>query len=305
MAFADVCQICSFGSGSGGFIEINGDLQFSSHAAGDLPRNLRALGQGHSLDGNEGENVGRADPRVQSLLLAHVDDFGRFGNRAKGRLGHRLRRRRRKSPPSGSCPNRDRHSATGFRELIARHRRFGRFSPRFFPRRNWARIRQADGALFIPVIFGAFSEFILANNSPRFQGKIGDLSGKSSKKRRSGFAGRVVWGIMDARDHENVRRADRGSRPNCFHFSTRSSHELTERIGVSNGSARLQPFGFRGRSVFHGVGRAYTQYRPTARDRDAGRGDSPPRRPGAKRVFRERPYAQSRGRRSAIPRSAQ
>ena len=91
LAFADDFEGLSVGPDGGVFIVVDRDPGFVVEAAAEFPGDGDAVVEGRVPEGNEGNDVYGADPRVSALVLFKVDGrdgrFGRLHERVLDGLG--------------------------------------------------------------------------------------------------------------------------------------------------------------------------------------------------------------------------
>ena len=73
---ADVGKVFSIGAGCGFGVEVDRQAEFIADAAAERAGECRAFRHGNSLDGDEGDDVGCADARVNAFVEAQVDPVG-------------------------------------------------------------------------------------------------------------------------------------------------------------------------------------------------------------------------------------
>ena len=81
---ADVFEAEALGAQGGGFVEIYGDAEFVPDAAAGLMRESGAVIESEPADGNEGDDVGCAEARVNAGVAREVDEFGCGANGREG-----------------------------------------------------------------------------------------------------------------------------------------------------------------------------------------------------------------------------
>ncbi len=84
LAAANVLQILALGSGGGGFIQIDGNLETLGDFGSDVARHGDAVFNGHAFDRDEGYDIGCTHARMSSLMMGEVDQFGGLACAANG-----------------------------------------------------------------------------------------------------------------------------------------------------------------------------------------------------------------------------
>ena len=85
---ADVLEILALGRGGRGFVEINGDLIALPYLRAGVAGHGDAVLEGDAADGDEGDDIGRADARMRALMMGKVDQFRGATHAADGSLLH-------------------------------------------------------------------------------------------------------------------------------------------------------------------------------------------------------------------------
>src|SRR5260370_1863181 len=78
LAAAHVFELNAIGPGGGGSVEVDGDAVAAPEEEAGLAGEDGAVGEGRTVDGDEGDDVGGADARMNASLLREIDQFGGF-----------------------------------------------------------------------------------------------------------------------------------------------------------------------------------------------------------------------------------
>ena len=92
LSAADVFEIGAFGLGRGGFVKIDGDIEFVSHALAESFGDGDAIIHRRALKRNEGNHIRRADAGMFAGMRVEVNQFGSGLDGEEGGFFHARRR---------------------------------------------------------------------------------------------------------------------------------------------------------------------------------------------------------------------
>ena len=92
LTLADIFELDAIGTGGCCSVEVDGNAVAAPDEKASLTGEDGALGERGAADGNEGDDIGGTDARVNTVLLGEVDEFGCFAGSADGSFDYTCRR---------------------------------------------------------------------------------------------------------------------------------------------------------------------------------------------------------------------
>jgi hypothetical protein len=84
LAAANILQVLAFGSGRGGFVKVDRDLETFRDLGSDVARHGHAVFDGDAVDRNKGHDIGCSHARVRTLVFGEIDQLGGLPYPANG-----------------------------------------------------------------------------------------------------------------------------------------------------------------------------------------------------------------------------